>query len=78
MKLIHEAITNLRNVYLELLLPTYLAAKRETLILRDKNDNILIFNSNTSVSARSRWRNGLARLQQWSCYLQEPGFKSHL
>ena len=27
---------------------------------------------------RSRWRNGLARLQQWPCYLLGPGFKSHL
>ena len=27
---------------------------------------------------RARWRNGLARLQQWSCNLQEPGFESHL
>ena len=27
---------------------------------------------------RSRWRNGLARLQQWLCYLQGPGFESHL
>ena len=27
---------------------------------------------------RSRWRNGLARLHQWSRYLQGPGFESHL
>ena len=27
---------------------------------------------------RLRWCNGLARLQQWSCYLQGPGFKFHL
>ena len=26
----------------------------------------------------SRWRNGLARLQQWPCYLQGPGFESPL
>ena len=26
----------------------------------------------------SRWCNGLERLQQWSCYLQGPGFESHL
>ena len=26
----------------------------------------------------SRWRNGLARLQQWLCYLQGRGFESHL
>ena len=27
---------------------------------------------------RSRWRRGLVRLQQWSYYLQGPGFESHL
>ena len=27
---------------------------------------------------RSRWCNGIARLQQRLCYLQGPGFKSHL
>ena len=27
---------------------------------------------------RSRWRNGLVRLQQSPCYLQGPGFESHL
>ena len=27
---------------------------------------------------RSRWCNGLACLQQWPCYLQGSGFKSHL
>ena len=27
---------------------------------------------------RSRWRSGLARLQQWSCYQQGPWFESHL
>ena len=27
---------------------------------------------------RTWWRNGLAHLQQWPCYLQEPGFESHL
>ena len=32
----------------------------------------------TCIEFRSRWRNGLARLQQWLCYLQGPGFKSHL
>ena len=26
----------------------------------------------------SRWRNGLARLQQWQCYLQGPRSESHL
>ena len=31
-----------------------------------------------SQNTRSRWRNGLARLQQWPCYLQGPGFESHL
>ena len=25
-----------------------------------------------------RWRNGLARLRQWPCYLQGPGFESRL
>ena len=29
-------------------------------------------------NTRARWRNGLARLQQWLCYLQGPGFESHL
>ena len=27
---------------------------------------------------RSRWCNGLERLQQWPCYLQRPGFKFQL
>ena len=27
---------------------------------------------------QSRWRNGLARLQQWPCYLQRHEFESHL
>ena len=26
----------------------------------------------------SRWCSGLERLQQWPCYLQGPGFESHL
>ena len=30
------------------------------------------------ISEVSRWRNGLARLQQWPCYLQGTGFESHL
>ena len=30
------------------------------------------------IIKQSRWRNGLARLQQWLCYLQEPGFEPHL
>ena len=30
------------------------------------------------VTIRARWRNGLARLQQWQCYLQGPGFESHI
>ena len=30
------------------------------------------------LSTRSRWRSGLARLQQWPCYLQGPRFESHL
>ena len=31
-----------------------------------------------SNTHRSRWCNGLACLQQWLCYLQGPGFESHL
>ena len=31
-----------------------------------------------SAESMSRWRNGLACLQQWLCYLQGPGFKSNL
>ena len=27
---------------------------------------------------RARWRNGLACFQEWLCYLQGPGFESHL
>ena len=30
------------------------------------------------LPTRARWRNGLERLQQWQCYLQGPGFESHL
>ena len=30
------------------------------------------------IFLRSRWRNGLVRLQQWPCYLQGPEFESHL
>ena len=29
-------------------------------------------------NTRARWHTGLARLQQWLCYLQGPGFESHL
>ena len=32
----------------------------------------------TEKAVRARWGNGLASLQQWLCYLQEPGFESHL
>ena len=31
-----------------------------------------------AIGCRSRWRNGLARLQQWLCYLQGPGLESLL
>ena len=30
------------------------------------------------ITIEQPWRNGLARLQQWLCYLQGPGFESHL
>ena len=28
----------------------------------------------STLTDLTRWRNGLGRLQKWSCYLQEPGF----
>ena len=31
----------------------------------------------SSFCVMSRWRNGLARLQQWSCYLQRRLFEFH-
>ena len=31
-----------------------------------------------AFKTRARWRNGLAHFQQRLCYLQGPGFESHL
>ena len=47
-----------------------------------KLPTLVTYHNQTIISTtfiyRSRWRSGLARLQQWPCYLQGPGFESHL
>ena len=37
-----------------------------------------VYNTKRTSNQMTRWCNGLARLQQWLCYLQGPGFESHL
>ena len=49
--------------------------KRATLFVLVRS---IVYSYESQVSVRSRWCNGLARLHQRPCYLQGPGFKSHL
>ena len=68
-----------KNLAINQIMVAYGSRQNPTAFTRANNSDLLrSLKHLMETRLLSRWCNGLERLQQWSCYLQGPGFESHL